>query len=55
MKQYDRQNNFIKEKYDRFSAFFPKGKKAEYMDLAKAEGLSLNAYINKLLEERSNQ
>lgn len=44
-------NEFIKQKYDRFGVVFPKGKKEEYQDLARTEGLSLNALINKLLEE----
>lgn len=44
-------NEFIKEKYDRFNLTFPKGKKEVYQDLARTEGLSLNALINKLLEE----
>lgn len=44
-------NEFIKEKYDRFNLTFPKGKKDVYQELARQEHLSLNALINKLLDE----
>lgn len=48
-------NDFIKQKYDRFNLTFPKGKKDEYQNLAQADGMSLNALINKLLEEYQKQ
>ena len=44
-------NEYAKMNYDRFSVMFPKGKKAEYMQLAAAQGQSLNAVINQLLKE----
>ena len=40
-KQIIRQNKYVAEKYDRFTATFPKGKK----------GLSLNGLINELIED----
>lgn len=50
-KQYQYQNQFIKENYDRFTATFPAGKKEVYRKYAKSHGESLNAYINRLIEE----
>ena len=44
-------NEYSRMKYDRFSVMLPKGKKAEYMRLAAAQGQSLNAVINQLLQE----
>lgn len=44
-------NEYSRNKYDRFSVMLPKGKKAEYMQLAAAQGQSLNAVINQLLKE----
>ena len=46
-----RQNEFVRESYDRFTMTFPKGKKDLYRQRAAEQGMSLNAYINKLLEE----
>lgn len=46
-KQFKRQNEFIKENYDRVSVTLPKGTK----DRIKAAGLSINGYINKLVLE----
>ena len=48
-KQIKRQNEFIAEKYDRFTMTFPKGKKDIYRAYADAHGMSLNGYINKLI------
>ena len=53
-KQIERQNKFIAEKYDRFTATFPKGKKEEYRKYAESQGKSLNAFINELIEEDIN-
>ena len=39
-------NEYSRNKYDRFSVMFPKGKKTEYMQLAADQGQSLNAVIN---------
>ena len=38
------------EKLDEFKVRVPKGKKAEYKAQAESHGMSLNAYIVKLLE-----
>lgn len=51
LEQIKRQNKFIAEKYDRFTLTFPKGVKEQYKKYAEAQGLSLNAYINKLIEK----
>lgn len=49
-------NALAKAIYDRFSAQFPKGKKAEYKALAQKCGdPSLNALINRLLEEEARR
>lgn len=53
-KQMDYQNGYIKEKYDRINVTLPKGKKEIYRQAAAAAGISLNAIINKLLEEWNN-
>lgn len=53
-KQMDYQNGYIKEKYDRINVTLPKGKKEVYRQAAAAAGTSLNAIINKLLEEWSS-
>ena len=47
-------NEYSRNKYDRFSVMLPKGKKAEYMQLAAAQGQSLNAVINQLLQQWQN-
>lgn len=49
-KQIIRQNKYVAEKYDRFTATFPKGKKEEYRVHAEKKGLSLNGLINELVE-----
>ena len=45
LKQYKRQNEYIKGKYDRVSATLPKGT----TERIKALGLSVNGLINKLV------
>lgn len=50
-KQYKRQNEHIKENYDRVSITLPKGTK----DIIKARGETVNAYINRLVSEDLNQ
>lgn len=50
-KQIIRQNKYVAEKYDRFTATFPKGKKEEYRVHAEKKGLSLNGLINELIED----
>lgn len=42
---------YISEKTDEVQVRVPKGKKAEYMKLAAAQGQSLNAVINRLLQD----
>jgi hypothetical protein len=49
--QINYQNKYIAEKYDRFTATFPAGKKEVYRERAAQNGESLNAYINRLIEE----
>lgn len=44
-------NEYARANYDRFSVMLPKGKKAEYMRLASDQGQSLNAVINRLLQD----
>ena len=44
-------NEYARANYDRFSVMLPKGKKAEYMRLATEQGQSLNAVINRLLQD----
>ena len=50
-KQFRRQNKYVADNYDRFTATFPKGKKEEYKTHAETKGKSLNGLINELLEE----
>ena len=45
--RYKKQNDRIKEEYDRISVTLPKGTK----DRIKAQGLTVNGYINKLVLE----
>ena len=45
LKQYKRQNEYIKGKYDRVSATLPKGT----TERIKALGLSINGFINDLV------
>ena len=49
-KQIIRQNKYVAEKYDRFTATFPKGKKEEYRVHAEKK-VSLNGLINELIED----
>jgi hypothetical protein len=44
-------NEYSRTNYDRFSVMFPKGRKVEYMRLATEQGQSLNAVINRLLQD----
>lgn len=45
------QNKYISEKYDRFTATFPIGKKEIYRKYAESKGYSLNGYINYLIKK----
>ncbi len=49
------QNEYNKDNYDRITIMVPKGTKVILQILAKRHNLSLNAYINKLLEEEIQQ
>lgn len=49
-KQYARQNNFIKEKYDRIALTSPVGTK-ERIKAVIGENASVNAWINSLIEK----
>ena len=44
-------NEFNKEKYDRFSLMLPKGKKEIIKDKATENGESVNAFINRAIDE----
>lgn len=52
--QFEYQNNYVKEKYDRISLIVPKGRKEEIKKRAAAEGKSVNEYINSLIDEDMN-
>lgn len=43
-------NQFNKENYDRISLMIAKGKKEEIQALAKANGESVNGFINRLID-----
>lgn len=45
------QNDYNREKYDRFSLMLPKGRKEELKALAAERGMSLNEFINTILTE----
>lgn len=48
-------NSFIAQAYDRINLTVPKGKKAEIRAHAEAQGESVNAYINRLIEADMDQ
>lgn len=43
-------NEFAKENYDQLRIVVKKGKKEKIKDYAESKGLSLNAYVNKLID-----
>ena len=49
--QKEAAKKYIAEKTDEIKIRTPKGKKAEYMQLAADQGQSLNAVINRLLQD----
>lgn len=49
--QIEYQNKYIKEKYDRVGLTMPKGKKEIIKARALEEGLSINEYINALIDK----
>lgn len=52
--QIEYQNQYNKDKYDRITIMVPKRNRVVLQTYAKKLNLSLNAYINKLLEEKIN-
>ena len=44
-------NSFNKESYDRFSLMLPKGKKEIIQEYAKRNGESINAFVNRAIDE----
>ena len=49
--QIEYQNKYIKEKYDRVGLTMPKGKKQIIKARAIEEGMSINEYINALIDK----
>lgn len=49
--QIEYQNKYIKEKYDRVGLTMPKGKKEVIKARAIAEDMSINEYINALIDK----
>ena len=45
------QNDYIKEKYDRINLTVPKGRKEEIKKKAASVGMSVNEYINSLIDK----
>ena len=50
-KQYDRQNKYNIEHYDRVGTVLPKGSRERLRQKAGEMGLSVNAYIKKIILE----
>ena len=48
--QISYQNEYIKEKYDRINLTVPKGAKEQIKAKAAAQGMSVNEYINRLID-----
>jgi predicted DNA binding CopG/RHH family protein len=48
--QIEYQNRYMKEKYDRIGLMVPKGRKDEIKEQAASRGMSVNEYINRLIE-----
>lgn len=51
-KRYARQNEYNKNKYDRFSLMLPTGYKEVIKEQAKKEGKSLNNFILEAIQEK---
>ena len=45
------QNEYNRQKYDRITIMVPKGKKEEITQAAKAQGLSRNEFLVRIVEE----
>lgn len=50
--QFEYQNKFINEKYDRINLTVPKGEKEIIKEKAAEAGESVNEYINKAIRQR---
>jgi len=50
--QFSYQNDFISKNYDRVNLTVPKGKKEKIKEAAKAEGKSVNEFINAAIDAR---
>lgn len=50
--QFEYQNQYISEKYDRINLTMPRGEKAIIKEKAAAVGESVNEYINKAIKQR---
>nr|DAE94461.1 MAG TPA: hypothetical protein [Bacteriophage sp.] len=48
--QFEYQNNYVREKYDRVNLTMPKGKKAEIKAAAGQRGKSVNEFINAAID-----
>ena len=46
---------YVKDKYDRVVLTMPKGKKEVLQDHASRHGLSVNAYINAAIDEKTER
>ncbi len=44
-------HKYVKEKYDRLELTMPKGKKAEIKAHAESQGESVNAFVNRAIDE----
>jgi predicted HicB family RNase H-like nuclease len=53
--QFKRQNDFVKNSYDRFSLNLPKGRKEVIRQAAEAAGMSINEYINAAIAKQLEQ
>jgi len=49
------QNNYNKKKYDRVTIMLPNGEHAKLKDIAKSEGMSVNAYIQTAIAYYKNR
>jgi predicted DNA binding CopG/RHH family protein len=47
--QFEYQNNYRREKYDRIEVVLPKGRKEELKKKAKEKGMSMSEYINSVI------
>lgn len=49
------QNEYNKKKYDRVTIMLPNGEHAKLKDIAKSEGMSVNAYIQTAIAYYKNR